>query len=209
MRGKNQGLGRALMIFVLFAGMTACATIPELKVNYQLPPRSDQFKGKKVFLAFDDARTSKKLFGPGAQEEFQGFTGNISFSVARYNEPGFKIGAFDLPGLFQQGFKRRLENLGMEVLSEPAPGVSELLIVLNEFELDLVSRKWVARMNYEARLIKEGKVLATQTISGQAERLKLLGRGGADTAVGEIFTDMVNRLDVARLFEQENASAGQ
>jgi hypothetical protein len=209
MRGINRGLGRALMGFILLGVMTACASVPELKVNYQLPPRSDQFKGKRVDLGFEDARSTKKIFGPGSREEFRGFTGNISFSVARYNEPGFKIGAFSLPDLFKEALKKRLENMGMDVLNEPAPGVPELWIALNEFELDLVSRKWVARMNFEAKLMKDGKILATQIISGQAERIKLIGRSGADVVLGEIFTDMVNRLDVARLFEQGNPYGSQ
>jgi hypothetical protein len=57
-------------------------------------------------------------------------------------------------------------------------------------------------MGFEARLMKEGELLASQTISGQAERLKVLGRRDADKVMGEIFSDVVNRLDVPRLFQQ-------
>jgi hypothetical protein len=59
----------------------------------------------------------------------------------------------------------------------------------------------MVKMSYEAKLLKEGKVLATRTINGQAERFKLIGRDEADRAVGEIFTDMINRLDVLDLFQ--------
>jgi hypothetical protein len=57
-------------------------------------------------------------------------------------------------------------------------------------------------MSYEAKLIKDGTVLAAQIIEGEAERVKVMGRKEADTVTGEIFTDMVNRLDLSRLFQQ-------
>ena len=77
-----------------------------------------------------------------------------------------------------------------------------MVIALERFLLDLVHRNWTVTMSYEARVIKNGKVLASQMISGEAERLRLVGRGDADKVMGEIFTDLVNRLDVARLFQQ-------
>jgi hypothetical protein len=57
-------------------------------------------------------------------------------------------------------------------------------------------------MAYEARLMKEGELRTKQMKSGEGERLKLLGRKEADTVVGETFTDMVNQLNVERLFQQ-------
>jgi hypothetical protein len=57
-------------------------------------------------------------------------------------------------------------------------------------------------MRYEARLIKDGRVLATQDISGETEQYKIVGTKGADQAIGGLLTDAVNRLDVAKLLEQ-------
>jgi hypothetical protein len=201
---RYQNLMRGLFVLSLSVSMLACASIPELKVDYQLPPRSDQLRGKKVALSIEDGRATKKLFGPGAEQDFAGFSGNISFSVARFNEPGFKIGIFNLFDLIREGFKRKLENLGMQVLPEPMAGEPQLVLVINDFELDLVDRKWVARVGYDARLVRDGQILSSQTISGQAERLKIMGRGGADKVMGEIFTEMVNRLDMLWLYRQAN-----
>ena len=92
--------------------------------------------------------------------------------------------------------------MGIEVIPEREKGETELVIVLKDLLLDLIDRKWVATMEYEARLVKDQKILIKQTITGQAERLKLIGRGQADVVMGEIFTDMVNRLNVPRLFQQ-------
>jgi len=189
-------------ILFLLTGVVSCATVPELNVNYRLPPESEELKGKKVFFGFEDVRKSKDLIGEGAREAFKNFSGNISFSLARGDEPGFKMGVYDIPSLFREVFEKRLEYSGVEVVSDRTESEIEMVIVLKDFLLDLIDRKWTVTMAYEARVRKDGEVLASQMISGEAERLKLVGRGDADKVMGEIFTDLVNRLDVARLFQQ-------
>ncbi len=202
MRRKIQMIIRGLLSVLLALFVVSCASMPELKVLYKLPAPSNDLKGKKVFLAVEDARETKELFGEGAKQEFGNYVGNISLSVARYNEKGFKIGPFQLPAMVKEGFKKSLENAGLEVLPGRSHGELQLLIVINRFILDLVDRTWVAKMSYEAKLIKEGSILAAQIIEGEAERVKVIGRKEADTVSGEIFTDMVNRLDLLRLFQQ-------
>ncbi|MBE9571313.1 MAG: hypothetical protein IMF11_11840 [Proteobacteria bacterium] len=202
MREINQVLVKGLLSVLLTVFVVSCASMPELKVLYKLPAPSNDLKGKKVFLAVEDARKTKELFGEGAKQEFGNYIGNISLSVARYNETGFKIGPFQLPAMVKEGFKKRLENAGLEVLSGRSHGEPQLLIVINSFILDLVDRTWIAKMSYEAKLMKDEAILAAQIIEGEAERVKVIGRKEADTVTGEIFTDMVNRLDLLRLFRQ-------
>ena len=194
------------MLFVLMA-VSSCTTIPELKVTYQLPMRSDALKGKKVFVGFEDARKSKDLIGKGAQGPYKNFSGNITLFFARGDDTGFKMGVYHIPALFKEVFKERLEYLGVEVVSDRKESEIEMVIVLKDLLLDLVDRDWVVTMDYEARLMKDGEFLASQTISGQAERLKVLGRRDADKVMGEIFSDVVNRLDVPRLFQQAGLTA--
>jgi hypothetical protein len=202
MRKKNQMVIRGLLGVLLSLSVVSCASIPELKALYKLPAPSNDLKGKKVFLAVEDVRETKALFGEGAKQEFGNYVGNISLSVARYNETGFKIGPLQLPAMVKEGFKKRLENAEIEVLSGRSHGELQLLIVINRFILDLVDRTWIAKMSYEAKLMKDGTILAAQIIEGEAERVKVIGRKEADTVTGEIFTDMVNRLDLLRLFRQ-------
>lgn len=202
MRVIYQVLVNGLLTIVLTLFIVSCASIPELKLHYQLPPPSDQLKGKNVFLEVEDARKTKEILGQGAKQEFGNFVGNISLIVARHKETGFKIGLFKLTAMVKEGFKKRLANAGLKVVAERSPGEPQLLIILNDFVLDLVNRKWIAKMGYEAKLMKDGESLATQIIEGEAERLKLIGRKEADTVTGEIFTDMVNRLDLVKLFRQ-------
>jgi len=195
LKGPSQAL---LFLMIIFA----CSSMPEINITYRIPEKSDDLKGIKVLLVFKDARRTEDILGIGAREEYKYFSGNISFSLARGKEQGFKIGIYDVPVLFMEGFKRGLENRGVKVVSAKRAGQIELLIVLNEFFLDLIDKKWVVTMEYEARLLKEGKVLAKQLINGRAERAKIIGRGQVDTVMGEIFTDMVNKMDLSRLYKQ-------
>ena len=45
-------------------------------------------------------------------------------------------------------------------------------------------------------------VRAMETISGSAERLKVMTKSDAEKVLSELLTDMANKLDVARLFQQ-------
>ncbi|MFH1480188.1 MAG: hypothetical protein ABIG67_02885 [Pseudomonadota bacterium] len=198
----NQAGRGAMIVVTIFMLMSSCAKIPVLNATYRLPLEADLLRGKTLSLALEDMRTEKDFLGKGAKEDFQSFPGNISFSLARGTDPGFKIGPYSPPLLLQEAFKRRLENGGAKVLSESEGAKVGLVIVLKEFYLDLVDRKWKVYMDYEGKLVKERKALSKQSISGQAERLKLLGTGEADKVMGEILTDMVNQLNIRRLFEQ-------
>lgn len=191
-------------VFIILVVLASCATIPELTVNYGLPPKADELKGKKIFLSLVDNRAVKDILGEGARKEFKNFSGNISLSLARGKDEGFKVGLYDLSSLFMEVFKIRLQNLGAEVVPERKKGDVEVAIVLKEFLLDLINRKWTVTVRYETRLVKNKKVLAKQTISSQGERVKLVGRRQADTVLSEIFTEMINKLDAKRFLEQAN-----
>jgi len=191
------------LVFLSVAGlMASCASIPELQIDYRLPPRSDRLRDKKVILEIVDARKNKEILNPRARKKLEGFSGNFSLSVAGYKGKGVTIGIFQVKGMIREVLKRRLENLGLTVLFNKSHGVPQLLFVLKEFFLDLEGERWVAKMSYEARLLRDGGFMASQELNGQAERYELVGREEADVAVGEIFTDLVNRLDVAGLFQK-------
>ena len=206
---RTKGNTSRCFVGVLFflVGAVSCATVPELKINYRLPPKSRALESKRIVVGFEDARASKDLMGRGAKKEYKNFTGNITYSLARDDEPGFRRGAYKVPSLFKDVFQRRLRYLGAEVVSSKEYSDVELRIVLKELLLDLVKedlvkKKWTVAMSYEAQIIQNGEVLASQKISGQGERVKVVGKGDADKVMGEVFEDLVNRLDVPRLFQQ-------
>ena len=188
--------------FFLFGLIVSCTTIPYIQVNYRLPPETTELKDKTILLTFKDLRETEDFLGPGAKADYKNYSENFSVSVARGSDKGFKIGVFDLENLFLEAFKRRFENSGITVITKADGEDAKVVIVLKAFMLDLVSRKWLFEMAYEARLVKGGKVLTKQIFEGSGERLKLMGKKEADRVVGDTFTNMVNRLDVKRLFQK-------
>ncbi|MBW2359037.1 MAG: hypothetical protein JRF21_10240 [Deltaproteobacteria bacterium] len=182
MREVNQACRIRLLILLVFAFTASCASIPELKVSYQLPPASALLKGNEVLLTIKDARSNKEVLGQG---------------VAQHKESEVKAGIYQVPAMMREGFRRRLENAGLKLVLKESRGEPQLLIVLNEFLLDREGRNWVVKMSYEARLVKNGKVLSREN-----ERYGFAGRGAAETVLGEIFTDSVNRLDINKLFQR-------
>jgi hypothetical protein len=203
MAAINQVRRYALLgIFLGSFLVLSCAPMPYLNVNYRLPGKADTLKGKTVFLTIQDTRGAKEILGRGARKQLKDFSGNISLSVARGTDPGFKVGVYEIDSFLKEVFKRRLEDAGIEVVSLRKEGQVEMVILIKDFLLDLVGRNWTVTMGYEARLVKDKRQLSTQGISGEAERVKLIGQREADRVLGEIFTDMVNRLDLGRMFQQ-------
>jgi hypothetical protein len=201
MRRINQDWNWILSTLVLIS-FSACSPLPYLEVNYRLPLRSESLKGQKVSLDLEDARPGKDMIGRGARDDFGNFSGNISLAVAHGAGTGVRMGVYETPSLFKEAFQKRLENAGAQVLSIKEKGVPDLTVVIQKFLLDLVDRQWTVQMAYEARLSKDGKVLARQIVSGEGERMKIMGRDQADVILGEVFTDLVNRVDLDRLFRE-------
>jgi hypothetical protein len=189
------------LVMLIGVLVLACATKSYINVNYQLPLSSYDLKGKKIFLEIKDMRSDIPIFGEKAKTKFKHFTGLFLFSLSEGEKKNYVVGAFDLPSLFKTAFSRRLENMGIEILTEPEITEPVIEIDLQKFFLDLVDRKWVAQISYEARLIKDNKLLARETISGDAERYKLLSQGDVEKVLGEIFTSLVNKLDFQKLFQ--------
>lgn len=202
MNEKNQVLTRGFLIIVFLAFLLSCAMIPELKVNYELPPKSEMLQGREIFLAIKDSRQKDDILGDGASTELKNFPGNLTLNVTRHGETGFRIGIFQLSPLIEEVFKRRLENEGITLSLNRSQAETELLIVINEFLLDLENRKWIVSMKYEARLIKDGKLLLTRRVSGESERARIFGLREANIVLGDIMTDMVNRLNIKKLFQE-------
>lgn len=201
--GKMDCARRWLVVLTFVTGLlSGCATIPELKLLYQLPSPTDRLKGQTVFLSIQDARVNKSIISEGAKEDFRGFTGDVTLSVARSNEAGFRMGAFNFDALMWEGFRRRLETNGISVSREPLSSGLELKVMVQAFSLDRVDRDWVSAMSFEARLLEGDRVLARQAVTGSAERAKILGKRDADKAMSEVFSDTVNRLDLNGLFSE-------
>ncbi|HJX34765.1 MAG TPA: hypothetical protein VJ373_06265 [Desulfatiglandales bacterium] len=205
MKLRDQIIAGITVIILITCVAVSCATVPELKIHYLLPLSGDRLKGRSIFLVFRDDRKTEDIMGEGAKERFRYFSGDFSlFLNDGIKGKGTNLGLYDVRSLFMEVFNRRLKSLGVTVVPEKGMAQFDLVIILREFSLDLINKKWIARISYEARLEDSGKMVKSQIISGDAERLKIIGNSQAHTVMSEIFTDIINRLDLGALFRYES-----
>ena len=188
---------RAISIILVVAVLSSfCAAKNFLTVNYQLPTESDELKDTRVVLTVKDIREDTRIVTPSAQKALKNFTGHFALIVAQKNTEDRLVGAFSLSSMIREIFYQRLKNAGVQVVTEEDIGVPIVEIVLKEFKLDLVNRKWVITMSYQANLIKENRVVGGEKITGSAERLRVISGKNAEIIIGELVTDVVNRLNL-------------
>jgi len=188
------------LVLAFFA--SACSPKPFLKVQYQLPSQSNALEGKMVNLAVSDMRAKKALLTENARKSLKDFNGTFSLVVLSADGSGNLVGAYDLAALLTEVFRQRLKNAGIQTEAVADSALLELKIEIAEFQLDYANRKWITRMNFNASLLDSGRLLAKESVSGEAERLKVLGKSGAEKILGELLSDTVNKLDLARLLQQ-------
>ncbi|MBN2059760.1 MAG: hypothetical protein JW882_05020 [Deltaproteobacteria bacterium] len=189
-----------LVLSILFS----CSTVPEIRITYRVPAITDDLSNKSFSLDFYDARASKNVIGENARGEYKGFPDNFTMFLSDNTDRNVRAGIFNIRDLFLKAIKMRLENQGMAVTEEDSMKGNRMIIVLKEFSLDLVERKWVVKISYEARMEINETERAKQTISAQGERLKVLDHKQADILLSEIFTDSINRLNSANLLSDAN-----
>ena len=191
----------ALLVMIGLTG--ACTSDKQfLIVHYQLPSASQALEGRRVSLAVTDLRKDKAFLSESAKKSLLTFNDTYSLVALKEDGSGNLIGIYDLEALIAEIFRQRLTSMGVQIAPSANSSDYELEIKLNEFKLDLANRKWVVSMNYQADLVKDGKVRAMETISGSAERLKLMAKSDAEKVLSELLTDMTNKLDLTKLFQQ-------
>jgi hypothetical protein len=186
--------------FLLMLLLTACASTKYIPVRYQLAPQSKALEGKQLFLKVTDARTDTRLFNAAAQKEFEDFKGGFALTLAYGDEQGLVAGTYDLTTLFYEALRYKLQNMGIQVLDQLHSGTPIMHVNLKEFLLSLEKNKWMATLSYKVSLSAEPNTVASDTISGSAERVKVMGIGAAEKVLGDIFSDSLNQLDMAALF---------
>ena len=198
----SKQLALTALAIVMAILVSACASKPFLKVQYQLPSASTALTGERISLAVSDRRNDDSFLSSNAKKSINDFNGIYSLVVLRADGSGNLIGAYDLDSLLKEIFKQRLENEGLQVVATDADADASLEIQLKEFKLDIVDHKWVLQMSYQAGLSKNRGLIAKESVNGSAERLKVLGKSDAEKILGELVSDMVNKLDVAKLLQQ-------
>ena len=198
---RNKSISGALLIAtILLFMLAACAKPYHFYVKYDLPEQSPDLRGQKVVLKVLDGRESTDFLTQKAAAEFGLWDGKF----AMYHTPKKPKGdtdTYSLSGLIEAAMKKRLESLGINVVSGEMEGAPLFELTLNKFLLDLKNRTWVSDFSYEVKLTKDNRKTGREKVSGQAERTKVMGRGAGELLVGDILTESINRLNIDKLFK--------
>lgn len=193
-------LAKLTIIGFLLSLIWACASPSYLNVRYNLPPASDVLQGKKVVLNIIDTRSNKNILTEKAQKEFGNFDGSFVLSLTEGKISG-PVERLDLPSLFKEALKKRLETMDIEVVTGDMNDAPLFEITLKKFFLDLKSLKWIVDISYETKLTRDNKNIAREKVSSEAERHIGMGKGSGEKLIGEIFSESINQLDIQNLFK--------
>ena len=193
---------RAISIILVIGIISSfCASKNLLTVNYQLPAQPVELQDTRVVLKIKDIREDPTIVTQSAKAALKNFTGDFVLIVTQANKEDRLAGAFKLTSMIREVFKHRLENAGVQVVTEEDIGAPIVEIVLKAFKIDLANRKWIIKMNYQANLMKQNRIVAGETITGSAERLRVISGKNAEIILGELVSDVVNRLNLKELLK--------
>lgn len=190
----------SLLLFVVMA-TSFCASKDFLIVNYQLPEEPEAPVEASASLVVKDSREDPAIVTKSAKMALKEFSGNFTLIVSQENKNDRLVGAFGLHSLIEQIFKHRLENAGIQVAPEEEKLDTVVEIILKTFKLDFVERRWVINISFQANLVRQNRFIAGETVTGSAERLRVAGQKNAEKLIGELITDVVNRLNLNELFK--------
>lgn len=191
-----------LIVGLSFIG--GCTGRAYLIVDYAVTPRSQYLKGQSVVIQVEDLRKTKSVMEPRALRAFPDFQNRYSLAWIMPNRQRILAGEHDLSKLFEQTFKKRLERLGVNVVQDRSPSIPVFKVSMNAVRIKLIGVKWYASVSCTAGLVVNEQRVAGETVSGNAERVRIIGRKGADVVLSDIFSDVINRIDVVKLFQQAN-----
>ena len=200
MHANLKMLDRTLLIVLLVGFIAACAKPYYLSVGYYLPEESRQLAGQKVSLSIADRREDKSVFSEKAKKGFNLWDGTYALALDG-NPPPEPVETYDLPALFYEGMKKRLEAMQIDVVDASPGDVPALILTLEKVAVDVKGKTWYMEIAYTAQLSRDSSKIAREAVSGDAERTKIMGIGGGQKLTGELFTDVINKLDIPKLFE--------
>jgi hypothetical protein len=194
-------IGYRLSGIIVLLALTSCAPRTYLMVDYRLPASPQGLQGRQVRIEIRDIRSDRQIFTPAAARQFEYFNNRYDLVVME-GKQNLPLGPEDLQGLFRTAFKRRLEQLGARIAPSEGGNATIFQILIQEIRIDLQDHEWSATIRYEADLVQDKRLVASETVSGSAQRTRIVGSKGADKALSDIFTDAINRLDIVKLFQR-------
>jgi hypothetical protein len=101
------------------------------------------------------------------------FTGNAG-------QPAKGIGRLCVADAVRNGTEAAAAKTWCRGKGRTVTGNSGFQIRINQFRINLIGQKWMADISYEASLTQNSQLVAREAVTGSAERLKVIGSGGAE-----------------------------
>lgn len=199
---KNTAKYLPILVLPLFF-LFACATRPYIKVNYQLPDKIQRTPAAtKIRLSVVDQRANPDPLSVSAREKLNNFHNSYMLILAPKGQDKPIEGIYDLKTLFETVFRKRLDQMGIQVVESASPQIPKLEVALTDFHLDLKDYKWHFKMAYATTLSQDGKIFVKQNFSGDTERVDVPGMDDAGTTVSQIYSDLINEMDIEALLSK-------
>jgi hypothetical protein len=191
-----------IFVLILFF-LSACASRTYIKINYQLPDKTSSKPAvTKIRLSVVDERNNPDPLSLTAREKLDNFRDSYMLILGPKGKNASIGRIYDLKTLFETVFRKRLDQMGIQVVESTSLDIPKLEVALTDFHLDLKDYKWHFKMAYATRLMQNGKVLVTQNFSGESERVDVPGMDDSGTAVSLIYAELINQLDIGALLNK-------
>jgi len=202
MKNHHRLLRKLFTLLIIAALAAACAINPYINVNYKLSEPSDILARQQVYIDFKDVRSDQAFLGKEAQSHFKHFNGSFHLFIDHNDRNKKFTGSYDLKNLFLETLNLRLRNHGVQFVKTKSENSTVMEIELKKFTLDLKGKNWITSIEYSVRLLYGKGAYVGENISATAERHKIWRRKEAEKTLSEAITDVVNKLDIQRLFEK-------
>ncbi len=197
---KTLHFGQTIAIAMLFL-IAGCVGRAYLIVDYQVPESTPQLADQTVRILIKDQRKIKSVLSPAAAEIFSDFEDRYSLAWITSDSQRVLAGEYQLNDLLYRTIEKRLIQLGAAVTSDADSTATPLTLTLTKLNVNQLGVKWYAAMTCEAKLTPANQYMAKETVSGSAERVRIVGRKGADMVLSQVFSDVLNRIDWVKLFQ--------
>ena len=191
---------RIAVCLLLAMFMGACAKPYHLNVTYVLPQAQGVLTKSRVAIKIIDARENTMIFSEKAQKEFDKWDGTFVL-VQPEKAQAAQAATSEFTDILNDALKKRLNVMNVDVVNEATDALPVLKLTLKKFFLDLDGRNWVSDFRFDVELSKDGSKTGREEVSAQAERTKVMGKGGGEKLIGEIFSEGINKLNLQKLFE--------
>jgi len=190
----------ALLLGLLF--LIGCAS-GKTNVAYQKSEEKPLIL-KEISLQVTDLRDDKEIISPAVKnmKTWAGIGGLINRLEQVISRDDDEPEEINIQQTFENALRQRLYNLGINAKTGETSLNTNLYVEIERFWLDLDGSSFKAEVTYRAKLIRDGKVIYHDRISGRIEKYNLLGEKTGWNILSEAFSSAINSLNVDFLTDQ-------